>query len=386
MATTNLSPNMNLPVPAVGLDPGPQWASDLNSCLTLVDQHNHSSGSGVQITPSGLNINGDLPLNNNNLTLVRSVRMQVQGATLTNIADRACIYAVGVDLYFTDGNGNAIRITQSGGIAGTPGAIANLSSPASATYVAANQTFVWQSAANTAANLDAGFLILRNSTANSKGLTLSAPAAMGANYTITFPSLPAQTNVVTLDSSGNMGSVAWDAVGQNMTSVGANAIGATMTPTGANSVANTRTRSTSQTVGIGGVAISPGVGTAGFSSTSVYGTITFSSTLSVTITTTGRPVRVVLTSDGTSFTGFSGKHSAAISGNLGGPGCVGIFRDGTAFSNAIVLVDFGSGGLAVEAIDTPSAGTHIYQIGAFSWTNNSPSVSISDARLIAYEL
>lgn len=227
MSNTTPSPNMNLPVPIVGSDPGPTWASDLNSCLALIDSHTHTSGSGVQITPSGMNISGDLSMSNNNLTLCRSTRYQVQGSTLSASADVGCTYVTGVDLYYRDVSGNNVRITQSGGVAGSPGSIGSLSSPATATYVSANATFVWQSDANTSANLDCASLLIRNLVASSYALTLAPPNAMGANYTLTLPSVPAQTNVMTLDASGSMGSITYDAVGAAMTSTGANAIAAT---------------------------------------------------------------------------------------------------------------------------------------------------------------
>ncbi len=207
MSNTTLSPNMNLPIPVVGVDPGPEWGNDLNSCLTFIDQHNHAPGSGVQINPSGLNINTDLPMGSNNLTIVRSVRFNAQNSPLALSTDLDCAYVSGVDLYFNDGNGNQVRITQSGGVAGSPGSIANLVSPASASYVGADETFVWQSDANTPANMDMASLILRNLVANSKGLTLAPPAAMGSNYTLTLP--PAGTaagNFVTIDTSGTMSS------------------------------------------------------------------------------------------------------------------------------------------------------------------------------------
>lgn len=202
MSNTVSSSNMNLPVPVVGVDPGPQWGTDLNSCLTLIDQHNHAAGSGVQINPSGLNINTDLPMGSNNLTLVRSIRFAPQGAVLSLVNDVGCAYVSGVDFYFNDGNGNKIRLTQSGSITGATGSITGLVSPASASYVSANQTFVWQSAANTPANLDCASILLRNLTTGSNALTLSPPAAMGSNYSITLPTLPSSTSFMTLSSGG----------------------------------------------------------------------------------------------------------------------------------------------------------------------------------------
>lgn len=197
------TPNMNLTVPGVGVTAGPDYANDINASLNIIDAHDHSTGSGVPITPGGLNINADLAIGHNNLTQVRSTRYDLQITPLSLPADTACTYVSGVDLYFNDGSGNKIRMTQSGGVAGTPGSISNLVSPASAAYVALSGTFVFQSAANTAASMDVASVTLRDTTVSSLGLTLSPPV-LASNYTITLPTLPATPAVVTIDSSGNM--------------------------------------------------------------------------------------------------------------------------------------------------------------------------------------
>ncbi len=200
MSTT--SPNMGLTIPVVSQEPGPAYATEINSSLTTIDSHNHSAGSGVQITPNGLNISSDLPFGGNNITLARSVRFSPQGSPISQPADTSCAYVSGVDLYYNDGVGNQVRITSGGGVAGSPGSITGLVSPATVTYVA--PTFVFQSDVNTAANLDARSVTLRNSTAGSKGVTLSAPGSLPADITLTMPTLPAVQSFVALDASGNL--------------------------------------------------------------------------------------------------------------------------------------------------------------------------------------
>ena len=69
---------MSLPVPAVGNESGPQYAFDLNGCFAIIDGHNHSPGSGVQINPSGILINADLPFGNNNATSLRSTPIPIR--------------------------------------------------------------------------------------------------------------------------------------------------------------------------------------------------------------------------------------------------------------------------------------------------------------------
>lgn len=198
---------MSLPIPTVGQEPGPQYASDVNNSFTIIDGHTHNPGSGVQVTTSGLNINADLSINNNNLTAVRSVRFQSQGSPIGGAQDLNCAYVAGVDLWYNDGNGNQIQLTLNGSIAGTAGSISGLVPPASASYNSGSGTFIWQSAVNTPANMDFASAIFRNMTSGSNGVTVSAPSALGSNYSLVWPTIPGTTNFVSLDTSGNFAAV-----------------------------------------------------------------------------------------------------------------------------------------------------------------------------------
>lgn len=200
-----LTPNMSLPVPSVGSEPGPEYATDINNCLELLDSHNHAPGQGVQIDPTGLNINADLEMNSQNLIGIRTLRLASQDAVLGEPTDLGCLYEVDDDLYFNDGLGNQIRLTQNGSVAGTSGSIANLVSPASASYVVANDTFVWESDTNVAANMDMASAIIRKQTASSPGVTIAAPVALASDYTMTLMAAPpAALNFIGMDASGNL--------------------------------------------------------------------------------------------------------------------------------------------------------------------------------------
>ena len=204
MSNTIISANMSLPIPVPGVDPGQDWAFNINSCLGTLDQHNHANGSGVQITPAGLNLSSDLTFLGNNAINLRTVRFSPQTSQPSLGTDLGCLYEYGTDLYYNDGSGNKIRITQSGSIVGATGSITGLVSPASASYISGSQTFVFQAGVNLPASLDGADIILRNHVANSKGLTLSPPTAMAADYSIIMPALPSQQSFVTLDNAGNM--------------------------------------------------------------------------------------------------------------------------------------------------------------------------------------
>lgn len=202
MSQNNInSPNMGLIIPTVGLESGPEYATDVNTSLLTIDQHDHSQGLGVQITPAGLNINTSLPFNNNFATAVAGITFQTQGS----VPAAGTVYLSGRDMYFVDGLGNNIPITANGAVAGTPGSIANLVVPASASYVSATGTFVFQQNTNIAANLDVASLLFRNVSPNSTyAVTLSAPDALTSNYNIKLPVLPASSKIMTIDNTGQI--------------------------------------------------------------------------------------------------------------------------------------------------------------------------------------
>jgi hypothetical protein len=70
--------------------------------------------------------------------------------------------------------------------------------------VSGSSVFVWQSDTAIAANMDFGSAILRNLTPNSTyGLTL-APPLLTSDITLTLPYVPTQTNIMSMDVSGQM--------------------------------------------------------------------------------------------------------------------------------------------------------------------------------------
>ncbi len=197
-----LSPNMSLRIPVVGDDQGPDYAINLNFDLqSILDTHDHTPGKGVPITPAGIDISSDLDFNDH-------FALDVAGVTLTaqlTTPNPGTVYMSGVDLYYTDGLGNDIRLTQLGSIAGTPGSIGGLVPPASANYVGGSQSFIFESNTDTAANLDVGSVIIRELIPNANGVTLSSPAALVSNYTVTLlPVLPAAEAFMTIDAGGQL--------------------------------------------------------------------------------------------------------------------------------------------------------------------------------------
>lgn len=202
MPNTTTSPNMLLPVPVVGVDPGPDWATDIDACLNQIDSHNHSTGQGVPITPDGIDINQDLSMGGFDLTDTDAVVFQARVAALTSLL--RSLQVVSADLYFIDGAGNSVRITQGGSVTGSSGTITGLpSGTASASF--SGGTFTWQAATNTPATMDMGPAIIRSTTASSKGVTVSSRSTMAADYNLFVPLVaPAANQLPISDGSGNL--------------------------------------------------------------------------------------------------------------------------------------------------------------------------------------
>lgn len=204
MANVFITPYMGLPLAIPGQDPGPDYANNQYTEGIILDQHNHSPGSGQQINPSGLNINADLPIKGNNLTLVRTVNFNSQSGPLSGVApDIGCIYVAGNELYYNDETGNMIQITNNGSVNAGAGSISGLPSGTASVFFTGS-SYVFQQATNVAANIDGASFIFRNTTVSSNGITLSPPNSLAANYNETLPIPPSTKGIMTMDPSGNM--------------------------------------------------------------------------------------------------------------------------------------------------------------------------------------
>lgn len=203
MANYFTTPNMDLTVPYVNVDPGPDYANNINNSFSLIDAHDHSSGKGVQITPSGLNINAALTFNGNPLTNASYVEFQLQssgpGVSQSLYVQNGSESPARPDLWYYDGS-SAVQLTNNGSVNAT---IANLPGES---YGAG--TFTWKQGvgSTTPAAFDIGAITLRpNVAGTTNGITLQTGAISSA-WTLTLPTLPSVTSFLTVDSSGNISS------------------------------------------------------------------------------------------------------------------------------------------------------------------------------------
>lgn len=117
MPNTTTSPNMGIVVPVPLVEIGPAWANEVATAFNAtVDAHDHSSGKGVKVTPTGLNINADLTFGSFNATALRSTRYTSQGAPLALGTDIGCTYVANGELYYNDLSSRQVKLTNVGAL------------------------------------------------------------------------------------------------------------------------------------------------------------------------------------------------------------------------------------------------------------------------------
>lgn len=366
MSTT--STNMGLIIPAVGSDPGPNWAIDLDASLNIIDQHDHSVGKGVAISPAGMDINADLPFNSFNATLLRTTRFVSQVSAIANAApDIGCLYVAGNELYFNDyTGGNQVQITNNGSVNAGAGSISGLpSGTASATYSAG--TFTWQSATSTPATMDMGTIIVRRLVASGNGVTIQASGSLATNYSLTLPSAVAASNgsLITSDTSGNLTYTTPD--------------NSTLQITGGNILIKDGGVTRAKQAAVG-QQVSSSSGSFTTASTSAVAV----TNLNVSITTIGRPVVLSIQPDGTDIPpGSSIGNTRAADATY-----VQIKRGSTVIGTWTTQPNGSSGwatGVSMTMIDAPAAGTYTYTVYCAVSTALGTG-AVTNMVLMAYEL
>jgi hypothetical protein len=129
---TTTTTNMNLELPDVSSTLGPAWAQILNEALQTVDEHDHSTGNGVKITPSGLNINSDLDIQDNDI--LRVLTMQLKNQNSADTTKAGTVQRVGTNLYWVNSAGTAVQITNGSSVVSTGSGVLSVSVPGAYPY------------------------------------------------------------------------------------------------------------------------------------------------------------------------------------------------------------------------------------------------------------
>jgi hypothetical protein len=205
----------------VGQTAAPDWGTNLNTSLTAIDDHDHTSNKGVRITPAAINVNAELEFNDNTVSEVKQVALQNQGSQPSD-KSRA-IYSYNGELYYRDASGNHVQITSSGSLPASGGTIGGMGgTDAAVNYVDGSKAFVFEhdDANNEMAKMHHSTLLLYNfhddngSTANyyvtlqytgtSSANTLTVPNETGTLLT-TATSFGGAISIATSSGNSNIG-------------------------------------------------------------------------------------------------------------------------------------------------------------------------------------
>lgn len=195
------TPNMTLTLPVVSQTLGPQWASEINADLSLIDSHNHTSGNGALVPVAGLNMNADLSLATHALTNVTRLGLLNQ-ASMSSLNS---VYADSGNLWWYNGSGVAVKITNGNSVfVGGTGNIGGLpSGSAAVNYVNSTLSYDFFNSAGAPAGLIAGTIDCPSVIVSSITIDRSSGTSP---YTLSLPSAaPAANSFVTCSTAGDLG-------------------------------------------------------------------------------------------------------------------------------------------------------------------------------------
>lgn len=198
-------PNMILTLPDPSVTLGPTWAANINTAFGVVDNHDHSSGKGLAVPVAGLNINADLTFQSNRALALKTARFTSQASQPVALTDKLQLYVYLNELYYQDGNGTSVQLTNNGALGGSGGTIGGLAgTTAAATYSDLTKTFSFTQTSVKAAKGYFGDLSIADiSVDNGNAVTFKAPASLAGVYTLTLPdALPSGDALMQTDSSG----------------------------------------------------------------------------------------------------------------------------------------------------------------------------------------
>jgi len=178
---------MNLTLPTVSVTLGPTWATQLNTALETIQSHDHTSGKGARIVPSAMNINANLTFNGWAATNLDYAALVDQSASLV---PPLLVYAQAGDLYWNNGSGVPVQITDGGSVITTP-----------ANTLVLEYTAV---AVDTIIGAGDSYVVYDVTTTSDREITLplASSVAAGRMYVIKDASGLSETNPLTLSASG----------------------------------------------------------------------------------------------------------------------------------------------------------------------------------------
>ena len=123
MAETSTTTFMSLTLPTPGERLGPTWASDINTALTSIDAHDHSSGKGAQVGIAGITIDGSFDFEKSTTTYpainMKYLNLKKENNPSTTFSPSTGNFLNSLisggttgDLYWNNANNQQIQITS----------------------------------------------------------------------------------------------------------------------------------------------------------------------------------------------------------------------------------------------------------------------------------
>ena len=205
-----ITPNMGIELPTPGVTgalgvegPGQSWLELLNTGFDKVDAHDHGAAGGAPLDLSTFTVEGDLDFMGYSAIGLYSARFINQGGVLVGVDDKFCVYFMDGDFYVNNDTGAAVRLTNGTDVAGAPGNITGLASPAAVSWNSGLGVFIFEQSSGVKAGLYTGPLSIFDGT---KKVTIAAPSGLAADYGLVLPAaLPATTKLLSISSAGVVG-------------------------------------------------------------------------------------------------------------------------------------------------------------------------------------
>ena len=207
-----MSGPMNLQYCSVGGDTN-AWGTKLNNLLSLVENHSHEPGKGVQVPTAGLNVNADLTFNTfGAIALKLAGFAPVAPSSVTSYANALFVSSADNNLWWRNASGTDVMLTDgdalnvnafTGGIGGDYGGAGALLS-----YDDPNHRYLFQQegsprpwAGAAMGNLD----IYEEAASIGNFVRIQSPHALAASYTMTWlTGLPAAQSLLQVGADGTL--------------------------------------------------------------------------------------------------------------------------------------------------------------------------------------
>tara|TARA_Y100000593_G_scaffold14361_1_gene27171 strand:- start:4532 stop:5749 length:1218 start_codon:yes stop_codon:yes gene_type:complete len=168
----------------------------------------------ANIVPSEITVNQDFTFAGYKAKDLGGVRFSSQSSASTGSSNTNLLEVVSEDLYFVDGSGNSIRVTNGGALdITTTGGIGGnyTTTTAEVTYSSADTEYTFSDHNTPArpAGIQCGIIRVREEAASTNAVSIQSPGSLSSAYAITLPTgVGSGTQVVTSTTSGSAISLA----------------------------------------------------------------------------------------------------------------------------------------------------------------------------------